>query len=302
MKRVLWAVVLACALSGAASGATEMAVTIDDLPTHGALPQGMQRVTIAEQIISTLKRHAVPEAYGFVNGGQIRDNPEHTDILRMWLQTGFRVGNHTFSHPNLNRVPASDYIADIERNEAVLVEVAGPRWGRIFRYPYLHEGDTPQKRQAVRRWLAAHGYQIAQVTVYFDDWAWNDAYARCMERPDGGSIQWLKQSFLEAAVRRLQWSQAASKVVLGRQIKHILLLHLGAFDALMLDELLGAYRTAGVTMIGLKAAMADPAYKLDPDIVWDGELTFLLQVARARHLSIPPDPTIPLQKLSALCR
>jgi hypothetical protein len=48
--------------------------------------------------------------------------------------------------------------------------------------------------------------------------------------------------------------------------------------------------------------MADPAYTLDPDIVWDGELTFLLQLARARHLSIPPDPTIPLQKLSALCR
>jgi peptidoglycan/xylan/chitin deacetylase (PgdA/CDA1 family) len=302
MKRVLWAVVLACAFSGTASGATEMAITIDDLPTHGPLPQGMQRLAIAEQIISVLKRHAVPEVYGFVNGKQIRDNPEHTDILRMWLQAGLRVGNHAFSHPNLNRVPAADYIADIERNEAVLAEVAGPRWGRIFRYPYLHEGDTPQKRHAVRRWLAAHGYQIAQVTVYFDDWAWNDAYARCMGRSDSGSIQWLKQSFLEAAVRRLEWSQAVSKVVLGRQIKHILLLHLGAFDALMLDELLEAYRTAGVTMIGLKPAMADPAYKLDPNLVWDGELTFLLQVARARNLSIPPDPTIPLQKLSALCR
>jgi peptidoglycan-N-acetylglucosamine deacetylase len=302
MKRVLRAMALACAFSGTASAATEMAGTIDDLPTHGALPPGMQRVTIAEQIISVLKRHAVPEVYGFVNGAQIRGDPQHTDILRIWRQAGLRVGNHTFSHPNLNRVSAADYIADIERNETVLAEVAGPRWERIFRYPYLHEGDTPQKRHAVRRWLAAHGYQIAQVTVYFDDWAWNDAYARCMERSDGGSIQWLKQSFLESAVRRLDWSRALSNVVLGRQIKQILLLHLGAFDAVMLDELLEAYRKAGVTMIGLKAAMADPAYTLDPDIVWDGELTFLLQLARARHLSIPPDPTIPLQKLSALCR
>jgi peptidoglycan/xylan/chitin deacetylase (PgdA/CDA1 family) len=302
MKRVLWAVVLACALSGTASGATEMAVTIDDLPAHGALPQGMQRVTIAEQMISALKRHAVPEVYGFVNGGEIRDKPEYTDVLRMWLVAGLRVGNHTFSHPNLNRVSAADYIADIERNEAVLAEVAGPRWGRIFRYPYLNEGDTLQKRHAVRQWLAAHGYQIAQVTVDVDDWVWNGAYARCMGRSDDGSIQWLKQNFLEAAVQRLDWFRAVSQVVLGRQIKHILLLHLGAFDALMLDELLEAYRKAGVTMIGLKAAMADPAYNLDPDIVRDGELTFLLQLARARHLSIPPDPTIPLQKVSALCR
>jgi peptidoglycan/xylan/chitin deacetylase (PgdA/CDA1 family) len=102
------------------------------------------------------------------------------DILRMWVEAGLRVGNHTFAHPNLNRVSAADYIGDIERNEAMLVEVAGPLWGRVFRYPYLHEGDTLQKRRAVRRWLAAQGYQIAQVTVYFDDWAWNDAYARCV--------------------------------------------------------------------------------------------------------------------------
>jgi hypothetical protein len=224
------------------------------------------------------------------------------DILRMWVETGLRVGNHTFAHPNLNRVSAADYIGDIERNEAMLVEVAGPLWGRVFRYPYLREGDTPQKRRAVRRWLAAHGYQIAQVTVYFDDWAWNDAYARCVGRPDPGAIQWLKQSFLQLAVQRLAWSEAVAKAMLGRQIKQILLLHLGAFDAVMLDELLAAYRQAGVTMIGLIEAMTDPAYKLDPDIVWDGELTFLLQVARARKLPIPPAPAIPLRKLSAVCR
>jgi peptidoglycan-N-acetylglucosamine deacetylase len=302
MKQVLWAVMLSCALAGRASGATEMAVTIDDLPTHGALPKGTQRTAIAEQIISILKRHAVPEVYGFVNGGQIRENPDHMDILRMWVEAGLRVGNHTFAHPNLNRVSAADYIGDIERNEVMLVEVAGPLWGRVFRYPYLHEGDTLQKRRAVRRWLAAQGYQIAQVTVYFDDWAWNDAYARCVGRPDPGAIQWLKQSFLQSAMQRLAWSEAVSKAVLGQHIKQILLLHLGAFDAVMLDELLAAYRQAGVTMIGLTEAMADSVYRLDPDIVWDGELIFLLQVARARKLPIPPAPAIPLRKLSAVCR
>ena len=90
--------------------------------------------------------------------------------------------------------------------------------------------------------------------------------------------------------------------MLGRPIKHILLLHLGAFDAVMLDELLPSYRQAGVTMIGLTEAMGDPAYKLDPDIVWDGELAFLFQIARARTLRIPPDPAIPFRKLSAVCR
>jgi hypothetical protein len=48
--------------------------------------------------------------------------------------------------------------------------------------------------------------------------------------------------------------------------------------------------------------MADSVYRLDPDIVWDGELIFLLQVARARKLPIPPAPALPLRKLSAVCR
>ena len=178
VKRVLWAAMLACCLSGAESGATEMAVTIDDLPTHGPMPPGVQRVAIGRDMISVLKRRGVREAYGFVNGGQVKGDPQHSAILKMWHQAGLGLGNHTFSHPNLNRVTASEYIADIERNEAVLAEVAGPRWERIFRYPYLHEGDTLQKRDAVRRWLTARGYQIAQVTVYFDDWAWNDAPMR----------------------------------------------------------------------------------------------------------------------------
>jgi hypothetical protein len=119
-------------------------------------------------------------------------------------------------------------------------------------------------------------------------------------RPDPGAIQWLKQSFLQSAMQRLEWSEAVSKAVLGRHIKQILLLHLGAFDAVMLDELLTAYRQAGVTMIGLNKAMADSVYRFDPDIVWDGELIFLLQVARAKAPR-PPAPTIPLRKLSAVC-
>jgi peptidoglycan/xylan/chitin deacetylase (PgdA/CDA1 family) len=301
MKRVLWAMGLVCLLARAASGATELAVTVDDLPAHGALPRTMQRMTIAQHMISVLKQHAVPEVYGFVNGGQIRDHPERADIVKIWLRAGFRIGNHTFSHLDINRVTAAEYIADIERNEAVLAELAGPRWPRVFRYPYLHEGESREKREAVRRWLAARGYAIAQVTVTFDDWAWNNAYARCVERSDDGSIEWLKRSFLDAAVRRLEWSRAVSHATFGRQIRHVLLLHVGGFVAEMLDGLLGAYRKVGVKIITLDEAMADPVYQLKADTPWHGESTFLFKVALAGGVSIPTVPEIPLEKLDALC-
>ena len=301
LRRILWAAILVCGLASAASGATELAVTVDDLPAHGPMPPGMQRLPTAQRMISALRRHGVRAVVGFVNGGQIRDHPERAHIVKLWLQAGFPVANHTFSHLDINHVTAAEYIADIERNEAVLAEVAGSRWARVFRYPYLHEGESAETREAVRRWLAAHGYTIAPVTVTFDDWAWNDAYARCAARRDGGAIAWLKQSFLEAAVSRLEWSQAVAEVTFGRQIRHVLLLHVGAFDAVMMNDLLEVYQKAGVKMIGLDTAMADPVYQLKTDEVWQGESTFLLQVARARGVRIPTVPEIPLETLRTMC-
>jgi hypothetical protein len=159
-----------------------------------------------------------------------------------------------------------------------------------FRYPYLHEGDTLDKRDAVRRWLSSRRYTVAQVTVDFQDWAWNDAYARCVALRDHASIERMKTTFLDAAKAALAWSTQVSARLFDRQVKHILLLHLGAFDAVMLDELLSMYRAGGVTFVGLTSAVQDPAYAVNPDVPWHGGRTFLLQTAEARRLAIPPAP------------
>jgi peptidoglycan-N-acetylglucosamine deacetylase len=300
MRRIIGATVLVLGLTSSATGATELAVTVDDLPAHGPLPPDMPRVPITEQMISALQRHGVP-ALGFVNGRQLREHPQHADIVQRWLQAGFPVGNHTFSHLDINHVTAAEYIADIEQNEAMLAKVAGSRWARLFRYPYLHEGENAETRETVRRWLAAHRYTIAPVTVTFEDWAWNDAYTRCATRHDAGAIAWLKHSFLEAAVSRLEWSQAVAEVTFGRPIRQILLVHVGAFDAVMMDDVLDAYQHAGVTMIDLETALADPVYQLKTDAGWHGESTFLPRVARERGLRIPTVPEIPLETLRTLC-
>jgi len=302
MKWVAWLLTWLLVCPGPAFGATEMAITVDDLPSHGALPPGTTRLAIAQRMIDVLKQRAVPGAYGFLNGGQIEATPEHLAIVKAWVGAGLKLGNHTYSHMDINRVPVADYVADIERNESLGATLGGPRWFRVFRYPYLHEGEVLDKRNAVRQWLAARGYATAQVTIYFDDWAWNDPYARCVARGDEQAIAWLKESFMEAAKSGLGWSRVLSHRLFGRQVKHIVLLHMGAFDALMLDDFLRAYRQGGMKAIDLGAAMRDPAYALNPDIVWDGEMTFLLQLAQARQMPIPTAPRIPLERLDALCR
>jgi hypothetical protein len=63
-----------------------------------------------------------------------------------------------------------------------------------LRYPYLHEGDTPGKRHEIRAFLRERGYAIAQTTLDYEDYMWNSAYARCVDRKDAKSIAWLRSS------------------------------------------------------------------------------------------------------------
>jgi len=294
--------ILSCLLPSKASGLTEMAITVDDLPTHGAMPKGTSRLEIAQRMVRDLRKHRAGGVYGFVNGKQVQDNPEHLVVLEEWVQAGLPLGNHTFSHMSLDRVTPSEYIADIAENERFLSRFSQATSFKPFRYPYLAEGDSLDKRNAVRAWLAGNGYRVAQVTVNFEDWAWNDPYVRCLERGDVRSIEWLKRSFIEVALIQLRWSVEAAHVLLKRPIKHILGLHIGVFDSIMFDELLTAYEGADVAFIDLEGALRDPIYNENPDVTWERGLSFLDQLARAKRLSLPPAPEVPLRQLDTVCR
>jgi peptidoglycan-N-acetylglucosamine deacetylase len=271
----------------------ELAVTVDDLPATGAHPGGTTRLEIARQMIQALTRHGVPGVYGFVNGHNLQDAPQLGSILRAWSEAGLLFGNHTFSHMDLLRVSAVEFIADIERNERVLASLFPPDAAKYFRYPYLSEGDTVEKRDAVRQWLIVNGYTNAPVTVNLRDWEWNAAYVRCAAIGDWRAITRLQNLFIEAAMAQLAWSKEVSARLFKRQVKHILLLHVGAFAALMLDELLGAFRAAGVRLIGLDAAVQDPAYQINPGLVGSEECTFLMGVAEDWSVEVPPFPAGP---------
>ena len=271
---------------GLATAHTELAVTIDDLPTTGTLPAGTTRVSIVEQMIEVLRRYAVPGVYGFTNGGQLRENPAFENILLAWQKGGFFLGNHTLSHLDLDRVSAGEFVTDIERNETLLARLS-PRSEKLFRYPYLHQGHPAEKRSAVRSWLVSRGYRIAPVTVYVEHWEWSDAYARCVARQDGPAIRWVKDMYLETAKARLAWARQVSAQLFNRQIKHILLLHADAIDAAILDDLLRAHQAEGITLISLESALQDPAYAMYVDGTGDGDHTFLVQAARAQGVDIP---------------
>ena len=85
----------------------------------------------------------MPPVYGFVNGIHTEDEPLSTPMLKEWRDAGLPLGNHTWSHINLNQQSLADWEADTLKNEAVLKSYMGNEDWHWLRYPNLAEGDTP---------------------------------------------------------------------------------------------------------------------------------------------------------------
>lgn len=282
----------------------EMAITVDDLPVHGDLPANTTRAEIAKKMIEAFKAKGVPGVYGFVNAKNIGANgdTEKDSVLKIWADSGFPLGNHTFSHIDLNTSTVQAFEDEIVANESVLQRLMGGRDWHWLRYPFLHEGETLEKRQAVRKYLAVRGYKIAQVTLDFGDYAWNGPYARCVAKQDTASIEWLTSSYLQAAKDDIELDRKLSTQLFGRDIKYVLLMHIGALDSEMLPDLLDQFKKQGFHFVSLKDAQKDAAYRSDPDTALKFGGTLLEQLTEARHLPYPPHTERPMDKLEAICR
>ena len=240
-----------------------IALTFDDLPVHGPLPAGETPQAVVDALLAALKAAGVEEAYGFANARKMADDPALTRVLQARRRAGHPLGNHGWSHANLNALTVADFTEEITRNEPSLEQLMKERDWHWFRYPFLAEGDDPPKRAAIRGVLARRGYRIAPVSMDFSDWAWNGAYARCVERNDKQAIAWMEASFLAAARASAEVSRAVARSLYGRDIPYVLLLHVGAFDARMMPRLLAMYRAEGFRFGTLDEALRHPAYAAD---------------------------------------
>jgi peptidoglycan/xylan/chitin deacetylase (PgdA/CDA1 family) len=280
----------------------EVAITIDDLPVHGDLPPGLTRLDIAKSMIATLKAKGVPSVYGFINAKRADGDATKNDVLNAWIESGNLLGNHTYEHIDLTTNPAEKFEENIAANEATLQALMGQKNWRWFRYPFLHEGETLEKRHAVRKYLHDHGYKVAQVTLDFEDYAWNSPYARCAAKQDEAAIDWLKTSYLATAKEYITLDQKVAEQVYGRKIKHVLLLHIGAFDCIMLPELLDQLSKQGFKFVALEQAESDPVYQKDPDAALQYGGTLLDQWMDGKHMKYPPHAEKPMEKLNAICK
>jgi peptidoglycan/xylan/chitin deacetylase (PgdA/CDA1 family) len=288
--------------SGAAGGRQRVALTFDDLPVHAALPPGQSRSDVARSILAALQARKAPPTYGFVNGKGLEEGPESAEVLRLWRAAGHPLANHTFSHLDLHANTVEAFEQDVVANEAILRSHMGEDGWRFLRFPYLREGDTREKRKAVRQLLERRGYRVAEVTLNFDDYAYNDPYARCVAKNDVAAIEWMKESYLRRAAASLAAGVEEARRAFGRDIAHVMLLHIGAFETVMLPRLLDLLEERGFDLVTLQEAQSDAAYAADPGLPFPSGATWLDQVMAARALPRSPSSDDSLARLSVLCR
>lgn len=203
--------------------------------------------------------------------GRIVDSPEGIELVRAWGLAGHIVGNHTYSHTNYGsaRVSISGFAEDVQRQHALLEHLPG--WANMLRFPYLKEGDTTAKHDAVYRWLSEHSYRAAPVSVDTSDWYYNERYAAWLAANPGADSASFRRAYLDHIWDRANYYDSLALRMLHRHPTHVLLLHTSQINAAFLPHMIAMFRERGWKIIAPADAFADSLYSTKSSALPAGE-------------------------------
>jgi peptidoglycan/xylan/chitin deacetylase (PgdA/CDA1 family) len=229
------------------------ALTFDDLPAAGSL-SGAEAQRVNRAILAALAKHRAP-SIGFVIEEKVRKmGAGGREILREWLDNGQELGNHTFSHSDLNVLTLDQF-----RSEVIAGE--GGRRMRFLRFPFNHSGATREKHDAVAAFLAARGYSVAACTIDNSDYEFARAYDAMLLRGDRKAADKLEAEYLAYTGAGIDYYSELDRKVFGREIPHVMLLHVSRLNASVLERVLGLFEIRGYRFVSLAKAQSDPAYR-----------------------------------------
>jgi peptidoglycan/xylan/chitin deacetylase (PgdA/CDA1 family) len=302
MKTTLLIVFLFCLVTSVhgQTATRTMAVTIDDLP-YVNIGEGvyLTRARAAtSKILNTLNKHKAP-ATGFVNERALDDSREREAriaLLRQWVDHGMILGNHTYSHPDFNRLTIEQFQDEITKGEVVTRQLMRSRqpYQLYFRHPMTHTGDTREKKEAIEKFLETRGYKVTPHTIENSDFIFNVGYALALQKGDQALAKRLREAYLDLTFAATEFAEKISPEIFGREIPQILLIHVNDITADCLDEMLLRFAKRGYTFVTLDKVMADPAYQTKNDYVSSYGPTWLFRWSKSKGLDLDfakdPDP------------
>ena len=247
----------------------QVAITIDDLPAGAANFMTADEITsMTTKLLTTLRDQKVP-AVGFVNEKKLYKTGEvdaRIGALRLWVDYGFELGNHTYSHASLNRVSLETWEDEVIQGESVtrLLLAEHKMTLRYFRHPYLDTGRDLATRRKAEEFLTQRGYHIAPITFDAWDWMYAPVYDDAKKRGDTKLQDDLVKSYLSYSDSVFAYDEQLSKQILGYEPKQIILLHGNNLEADHIGELLDVFRKRGYRFITLEDALERSSLRTCP--------------------------------------
>lgn len=281
----------------------QVTITFDDLPFAQSGKTNCDPVLMRERTAKLLKSFTsrkIPVT-GFLIGNGCKEVPESTraEILKMWLSAGGSLENHTFTHPDFNRTSAEDYTAEIERTSAWMKKWLGIDQASFFRSPYLHAGNTEEKKVALERYLKAAKLRQGVVTIDNSDWLFANIYAKSKDRGDEVMAQKVADEYPKYLERVTAFFEKRTQEVVGREIPHVLLLHANWLNADHIEAVLSSYEKRGYRFVSLAEAMKDPAYQMKDGYTGTNGISWIHRWGLGKGMAIEIEPSEPKWVLEA---
>jgi peptidoglycan/xylan/chitin deacetylase (PgdA/CDA1 family) len=242
-------------------GAQEIAITLDDLPY--VLPSRVspeEGLAIVSAINEALAAHDIT-ATGFIIGQQVNAGSE--PAIEAFVAAGHGLGNHSWSHADYGTLTPRQFRRETRRTDRIIAPWLGE--ARYYRFPYLRQGETHQARARARDILARLGYRNVPVSIDNDEWRFNADYMDALDRDDSAAARQIADAYLAHMRGRTAYYQGLVRDALGRDVTHILLLHMNRLNADHLDRLLDWYEAEGWRFVTVDQALRDPIYAA-PDL------------------------------------
>jgi len=244
-----------------------VAITLDDPNTYEQpLFSWEQR---ADHILATLKANNLRTTL-FVCGKRI-DSEDGKLLIKKWDDAGHSICNHSYSHLYYNapKMPFEFFADDVKKGDSMITLYK--HYTKFFRYPYLKEGDTAEKRDKMRALLTSSGYKSGEVTIDASDWAIDDRLRARLKQDSNANTKPYRDYYLKHIMDRAEYYDSLSQEILGRSVKHTVLLHHTLLNALYLGDLISEFKRKGWKVISADEAFADPVFDRKPNTLPAGE-------------------------------
>lgn len=110
-------------------------------------------------ILSTLEQYGIHATF-FLCGFWVNDHP---DMVKAIADAGHEIGNHSMTHPHMNKLSSAQIVDELNQFEACIEPIIGKRT-TLFRAPYGEYNDN------VIKTLRENGYEVIQWNIDTIDW------------------------------------------------------------------------------------------------------------------------------------